>query len=301
MNENPEWLNKIATLPEINTNIKLFGGHKQRVDYPWVAERETHFSFEVMIILSGVQHTEFSGRSYDFSEGSIILIPPGTSHENSCGSKDGLKYFCAHFDIDDPSIQQTFLMYCPILLRKENKAYQDIQHVLQTYVTLLDQDSFDLKQKLVVEKLLIELVIALLDYANYEQIKMASSDNSTLVLAKAIADTIQQNFRKFTKNPMDENRHLLSMHYVASILNISESTMLKILKKVYGVSPKRYLDQLRYNESKFLLHQPNLSISEIAEVVGYQNLSHFSRQFKTWGDVSPNEYRQMTLKNPNDN
>ncbi|MGG5373210.1 AraC family transcriptional regulator [Enterococcus sp. AZ196] len=297
MNENPEWLNKIVTLPEINTNIKLFGGHKQRVEYPWIAERETHFSFEVMIILEGVQHTSFSGRAYDFSAESIVLIPPGTSHENSCASNEGLKYFCAHFDIDDPSIQQTLLMYCPILLRKENEAYGEIARILHTYVELLDNESFSLKEKLIVEKLLIELVIALLDYANYEKIKMESSDNSSLVLAKAIADTIQQNFRKFTKYPTEENRYLLSMNYVAANLNISESTMLKVLKKVYGVSPKKYLDQLRYNESKFLLHQPNLSISEIAEVVGYQNLSHFSRQFKTWCNASPNEYRHLNHKN----
>lgn len=292
MNEKPEWLKKIANLPEIDMNMKFFGGHQQKVPFGWVAERETHFAFEIMIILEGTQRTEFEGRSYDFVEGDIILIPPGTSHENSCVSKEGMRYFCVHFDIDDPGIQQNLLMYCPIKLSKDNDFFQEIERVLYTYIKLLEKDDFSLREKLLVEKLLIELVLSLLDYATFEQEKMATSDNSTLVLAKSIADTIQQNFRSFTEYPLEENRQLISMNYIAASLNISESTMLKVFRKVYSVSPKRYLDQLRYNQSKFLLHQPKLSVNEIAEIIGYQNLSHFSRQFKKWSNLSPKEYRE---------
>lgn len=292
MNEKPEWLKKIANLPEIDMNMKFFGGHQQKVPFRWVAERETHFAFEIMIILEGTQRTEFEGRSYDFVEGDIILIPPGTSHENSCVSKEGMRYFCVHFDIDDPGIQQNLLMYCPIKLSKDNDFFQEIERVLYTYIKLLEKDDFSLREKLLIEKLLIELVLSLLDYATFEQEKMATSDNSTLVLAKSIADTIQQNFRSFTEYPLEENRQLISMNYIAASLNISESTMLKVFRKVYSVSPKKYLDQLRYNQSKFLLHQPKLSVNEIAEIIGYQNLSHFSRQFKKWSNLSPKEYRE---------
>jgi len=292
MNEKPEWLKKIANLPEIDMNMKFFGGHQQKVSFGWLAERETHFAFEIMMILEGTQRTEFEGRSYDFVEEDIILIPPGTSHENSCVSKEGMRYFCVHFDIDDPGIQQNLLMYCPIKLSKDNEFFQEIERVLYTYIKLLERDAFLLREKLLVEKLLIELVLGLLDYATFEQEKMATSDNSTLVLAKSIADTIQQNFRTFTEYPLDENRQLLSMNYIAASLNISESTMLKVFRKVYSVSPKKYLDQLRYNQSKFLLHQPKLSVNEISEIIGYQNLSHFSRQFKKWSSLSPKEYRE---------
>ena len=112
------------------------------------------------------------------------------------------------------------------------------------------------------EKLLIELMLSLYDYTLLEQNIATLSDNSSLILAKSIADTIQQNFRTFTKQPIKENQQLLSMHEIAYSLNISESTMLKVFRKVYSISPKNYLDQLHYNESKFLLHQPNLPISE---------------------------------------
>lgn len=292
MNKTPDWLKKIVHIPDIDTNIKLFGGHKQHVPYKWKAERETHYAFEMMFILSGTKRIIFSGTSYDFVAEDMVLIPPGTPHENQCVSEEGMTYFCVHFDIDDPIIQQRLLMYCPIFLRKDNTAYQSIEAVIQGFIQLLDCGDFGLKKKLKVQQLIIELVLCLLDYADYEQVEMKKSDNTTLILAIEIAKTLQENFRQFTKYPTEENFPLLSLQQIAESLNISESTMLKIFKKVYSVCPKYYLDRLRYNESKKLLHQPGLSIGEIGEIVGYQNVSHFSRQFKNWNGQSPKQYRQ---------
>src|SRR5690625_4745139 len=114
MNITPDWLKSIVHIPDIYTNIKLFGGHKQTVPYQWKAKREAHFAFEIIYILSGTQRTEFSNISYDFDEGDVVIIFPGLSHENKCISKEGMTYFCIHFDIDDPTIQQKLLMYCPL-------------------------------------------------------------------------------------------------------------------------------------------------------------------------------------------
>ena len=50
------------------------------------------------------------------------------------------------------------------------------------------------------EKLLIELMLSLYDYTLLDQNIATLSDNSSLILAKSIADTIQQNFRTFTSN-----------------------------------------------------------------------------------------------------
>ncbi len=294
LNERPEWLEEIVNLPDVNANIKSFGGHKQWVPYGWKAEPETHFAFEIMLIISGVQETIFDGITYQFEENDIALITPGLRHENSCISEDGMEYFCVHFDIDDPEIQQQLLMYCPTQFQRENPQYEKIATILMEYVSLLNQTAFTIKEKLRVEILLLNLVNSLLEYAEAEQVKIDHSDNNSLILAKSIAENIQRNFRTFTEYPTEENRYLLTMDYVAEALIISKSSMLKSFKKVYGMSPKQYLDQLKYNEAKFLLHQPKLSVHEIAEIIGYQNASHFTRQFKTWSGMSPKDYRKVT-------
>ena len=292
LNITPDWLKSLVHTPNIYTNIKLFGGHQQTVPYLWKAERETHFAFEINYVLSGTQRTILNGTSYDFTVGDLILIFPGLAHENQCISKEGMTYFCIHFDIDDPIIQQKLLMYCPLFLNKNNQAYPQLLAVLESYIEILNVGNFDLKEKLNIQKLMIELIIHLLDYAEHAEQNVKKSNNATLLLATEIAASLQENFRQFRKAPIDANRGYLSLHQIAESLGISESTMLKEFKKVYSVSPKHYLDQLRYNEAKALLIQPSLSISDISDVIGYQNVSHFSRQFKNWSGQSPKQYRQ---------
>ncbi|WP_420795073.1 helix-turn-helix domain-containing protein [Paenibacillus terrae] len=60
------------------------------------------------------------------------------------------------------------------------------------------------------------------------------------------------------------------------------------------MSPRTYLSGLKLQEAKILLQQPKTSLNEIANQLGYKNLSHFSRQFKRWTGLSPTEFRRKT-------
>lgn len=288
----PDWLQKLVSLPTIDVNIKTFGGHKQGVAYQWQVEKETHFAFEIILMIRGVQETRFEHEIRHLAAGEVMLIPPGVPHENSCISPAGMEYYCMHFDIDDPFIQEQLLLYCPLVLDPQVPAYHQICSILSSFVELLSSAEMNVRQKLFVEKLLIELVICLLDYADSQKQELENSDNEAIILARQIASGIQENFRCYTENPSEDKLQLLSLETVASNLGISDSTMLKVFKKVYAATPKHYQNQLRYNEAKFLLHQPHLPINEIAELVGYQNSSHFSRQFKKWSSLSPLQYRK---------
>jgi AraC-like DNA-binding protein len=61
---------------------------------------------------------------------------------------------------------------------------------------------------------------------------------------------------------------------------------------VYGQSPRVYLSEMVLHEAKVLLGNPKLSIQNIATMLGYKDIAHFSRQFKRWSGVSPTCYRQ---------
>ncbi|HQQ62463.1 MAG TPA: helix-turn-helix domain-containing protein [Pseudomonadales bacterium] len=59
-----------------------------------------------------------------------------------------------------------------------------------------------------------------------------------------------------------------------------------------GKTPLRYLQGLRIEEGRDLLGNSNLSIAEVAEKVGYQDSSHFSRLFRQTFTVTPLDYRK---------
>lgn len=296
MNTTPSWLYELIRLPDMNTNLKTFGGHRQHVEKGWKVAKESHFAFEIIWIIEGEQYTRFENHEKIFYEGDIVLIPPGTLHENQCIHDQGLTYFCLHFDIDDPEIQQILFMYCPLVLVRQNRIYEKIMAILQEYLIFLTSTTFTTIDKLKIEILVLELMCSLIEYATQEKVSISHSQNRNVLLSKEIATAIQENFRTYTNQPNEANENLLSMATVAQKLNISTSTMLKVFKGVYFISPKQYLDQLRFNEAKYLLHQPKLAIGEISEMIGYQNAAHFTRQFKKWATISPSKYRELQLR-----
>ena len=58
------------------------------------------------------------------------------------------------------------------------------------------------------------------------------------------------------------------------------------------LSLSEYIQKSRMREARRLLLQSTLSISQIAETVGYPSFAHFSKQFKKMNGMTPNEYRK---------
>ena len=63
-------------------------------------------------------------------------------------------------------------------------------------------------------------------------------------------------------------------------------------KREYGISPINYMIAKRIEESKYLLAETDLSLSQIAQMLGFSSLSYFSQVFRRTQEVSPKGYRQ---------
>ncbi|MDD5674292.1 MAG: AraC family transcriptional regulator [Chitinivibrionales bacterium] len=87
----------------------------------------------------------------------------------------------------------------------------------------------------------------------------------------------------------------IRMADLTKIACMSESRLLRAFKNATGFSPIDYLIRLRIRHACAYLHQGNLTISEIAYRVGFNDSNYFSRQFKRAMGLAPREYRR---KNP---
>ena len=77
--------------------------------------------------------------------------------------------------------------------------------------------------------------------------------------------------------------------------NMSESWLIRCFRQRTGMTPQRYLTDIRLNQAKELLAASSLNIGEIAAVVGYENALYFSRIFRKYVGVSPREYREREI------
>lgn len=84
---------------------------------------------------------------------------------------------------------------------------------------------------------------------------------------------------------------------VAEALHLSTSNFHEKLKKA-GTNYQDLLDYTRQELARSYMARADLSISEIAYLLGFSDSSNFSRSFKRWLGQSPREYRQQILSLP---
>lgn len=88
----------------------------------------------------------------------------------------------------------------------------------------------------------------------------------------------------------------LKVEELTKILGITQPYLYSIFKEKSGMSPKCYIDICKINEAKKLLTATELTISEVANSMGFSNISDFSKFFKNIVGLSPQAYLGETLK-----
>jgi len=89
----------------------------------------------------------------------------------------------------------------------------------------------------------------------------------------------------------------IELEKIASTAFMSRFHYTRIFKKVYGLSPRQYLKDLRMNKGKELLKQ-GLTITQVCFDVGYDSLPTFCNAFKKATGFSPGEYQHRNKSNP---
>lgn len=83
----------------------------------------------------------------------------------------------------------------------------------------------------------------------------------------------------------------VSLERVASRLNVVPRTLQRRLNK-RGLSFGMIVDRIRNERASALLTQGDIQIKEIAILTGFATSAAFIKAFKSWNDLSPNEFRR---------
>lgn len=84
----------------------------------------------------------------------------------------------------------------------------------------------------------------------------------------------------------------ISLEELASLINMSEASLTRFLKKWTGKTFIDNLNDIRIAEAVYRLIDTSDTIAEICYKSGFNNLSNFNRAFKRRKDTTPTEYRQ---------
>jgi transcriptional regulator GlxA family with amidase domain len=87
------------------------------------------------------------------------------------------------------------------------------------------------------------------------------------------------------------SQKVISLKSVAERFGMSVRTFNRRFKEATSKTPLQYLQELRIDMAKELLQTSNFTISQIADKVGYQDISHFAGLFKKLLGTTPSDYR----------
>ena len=118
-----------------------------------------------------------------------------------------------------------------------------------------------------------------------------------IVLEKGVKDFNTENTSDFIiKNTVsfigNNYQRDISLKILAANSYCNPSYLSHIFKEKMDITVSDYINQVRIERSKELLKITNLSITDIALSVGYNNLNYFSRVFKKYTGISPSDYRK---------
>ena len=98
---------------------------------------------------------------------------------------------------------------------------------------------------------------------------------------RLIREYIEENYNK------DIRLDFLSLKY-----GISKYYLSHMFKEQYGTSVNNYVINMRITKAKHLLRFSDLSTTEIANRVGYEDVNYFIRSFKKVENITPGEYKK---------
>lgn len=78
-------------------------------------------------------------------------------------------------------------------------------------------------------------------------------------------------------------------------MGLSVSHFAHLFQRETGVSPARFLREIRFRQAETLMRTTMLPLSEVLALTGITERSHFMRAFKQRHGLSPSKYRAQFL------
>lgn len=163
---------------------------------------------------------------------------------------------------------------------------------------------YQVAEVLPIQNLIENLVWNLLNRpANHRQMNQMTMgilfmqlSNHTDKLAQYHTDVFQDIFAPEIIKYIEDEYKTATLEELAAEMNVALSTASKLVKKSTGFTFKELLKQQRLARAANLLEHSKLPITEIIEMVGYDNTSYFHRIFKENYQMSPKQYRDWKIR-----
>jgi two-component system response regulator YesN len=179
----------------------------------------------------------------------------------------------------------TCLSRCDASMNTKLLLIQCVNDIAKRCSLYLNSDSPDImtvQKKLLDSSDMDEATEILMTFARELSLNITNAqvDNSDILIRKA-TDYIQQHYAK-----------KLTLEEVANAVGISKYYFSNMFKKIQGINFSFYLNEVRIDQAKLLLMNPQATVAQVSEQVGFHDQQYFSKMFKKLVGMTVTEYRK---------
>lgn len=177
----------------------------------------------------------------------------------------------------EPFLQNENLAW--IKLNKSIKWNSEIMDIFENIWKKAEREEFGFE--LHIRNMLSEIILKILENSSREVVGINEKKLRNEHRMKKMLDYVMSHFSEE-----------ITMDQLAESAAISKSECMRCFNECVGMPPMKYIKQLRIDTAAVMLRQGNLPVSEIAARCGFQDMSYFSKTFKTIRKRTPTEYRE---------
>ena len=261
----------------VRGTAKLLNAATSRYGGDWHSVPHTHSHTELFFIVSGKGQFLIEDRIFPVDVNNLVIINPNVSHTEDSLNAQPLEYIVLGIEgIELATSENSNGRFC-ILDHYESAEISSCLRNILREMELKNTGYEDICQAYM-EILIIRLMRnTSLAVPADPQVNLGNRQ------CAAVRRYIDLHFKE-----------ALTLEQLAEDAHMSKYYLSHSFKREYGVSPINYMISRRVEESKYLLAETDLSMSQIAQLLGFSSLSYFSQVFRRTQGTSPMEYRHNT-------
>ena len=266
---------RLQTESELAMKLELVG--YLEVGPGWQGTRHSHSFWELVYLHKGEGRFLYGNNVFELECGSVLLIEPNVEHQFTHNSKSEAKHLYLGFSVDGLRAPKTDGAHVPVL-KKETIVL--CQNELREIVLNIEGN----KKKTALNNLTSHIMFSLFKILPLLFTEPAEDTEKT-------CDRIDILVGKAKRILLDNLGKNISVGKIAGSLYLSPHYFGDLFKKHTGRTIKEFHNDLRMRQAEIMLRDHTLSISEIADALGFKSIHYFSRKFTSFHGASPSEYR----------
>ena len=255
--------------------------------------RHYHSTYEIYYLLEGNRYHFIDRNIFFVQPGSLVFIAKNRIHKTSPAEQHFHRRFL--IEIEETVMEQWFTEMADgrlCSLFTDEMSIITLTAAQQTFLnTKLDAIKQEASQK---KESYEEMIEYLLREILLFSFRIKSENNAAHISARNLIGSETEKIRTVNRVAgylADHYQENSSLDELASRFFTNKFYLTRIFKQVTGFTIREYLHIQRVQKAQEFLRSSLLPITEIALMVGFENVSYFEKIFRRYCMQSPREYR----------